>query len=142
VNEGNHLWELRNPIYHSAGLESLNLQIIHFRTYVDINYFYYLHMRDSFLKLCRVFLKHPVEYSVPTSQEAHDITATKINRLILCKETLAVRLFSARTIQTIQINSVDRMQCFSRLKLVQHVKLLSFKASLLSLHSFSGPILL
>jgi hypothetical protein len=33
---------------------------MHFQMYVDINYFYYIHMRNSFLKLCRVFLKHPV----------------------------------------------------------------------------------
>jgi hypothetical protein len=25
-----------------------------------MNCFYYLHMRNPFLKLCRVFLKHPV----------------------------------------------------------------------------------
>jgi hypothetical protein len=33
---------------------------MHFQTYVDMNCFCYLHMRNSFLKLCRVFLKHPV----------------------------------------------------------------------------------
>jgi hypothetical protein len=31
-----------------------------FSTYVDINYFYYLHMRNSFLKFRLVFLKHPM----------------------------------------------------------------------------------
>jgi hypothetical protein len=30
------------------------------RTYVHINYFDCLHVRNSFLNLCRVFLKHPV----------------------------------------------------------------------------------
>jgi hypothetical protein len=57
---GNHMRELRKSVYHSAVLESLNSETMHFRTYVDINYFYYLHMRNPFLKLCRVFLKHPV----------------------------------------------------------------------------------
>jgi hypothetical protein len=33
---------------------------MHLRTYVDINYFDCLHVRNSFLNLCRVFLKHPV----------------------------------------------------------------------------------
>jgi hypothetical protein len=36
-----------------------NSETMHFQTYVDINYFYYLHMRNSFLKLCHVFVKHP-----------------------------------------------------------------------------------
>jgi hypothetical protein len=31
------------------------MDALHFWSYVDINYFYYLHMRNSFLKLCRVF---------------------------------------------------------------------------------------
>jgi hypothetical protein len=31
---------------------------MHLRTYVDINYFDCLHVRNSFLNLCRVFLKH------------------------------------------------------------------------------------
>jgi hypothetical protein len=31
-----------------------------FWAYVNINYFYYLHMSNSFMKLCQVFLKHPV----------------------------------------------------------------------------------
>jgi hypothetical protein len=60
VNDGNHLWELQNSVYHSVVLESLNLETMHFWTYVDINHFYYLHMRKSFLKLCRIFFKHPV----------------------------------------------------------------------------------
>jgi hypothetical protein len=47
---------LRNSIYHSAVSELINSEIVHFRTYVHINY--YLRMRNSFLKLCRVFLKH------------------------------------------------------------------------------------
>jgi hypothetical protein len=29
-----------------------NSETMHFQTYVDINYFYYLHMKNSFLKLC------------------------------------------------------------------------------------------
>jgi hypothetical protein len=62
VNDGKHLRELRNSVYHSAVLESLNSETMHFRTNVDINYFYHLHMRNSFLKLWRVFLKHPVYY--------------------------------------------------------------------------------
>jgi hypothetical protein len=33
---------------------------MHLRTYVDINYFDCLHVRNSFLNLYRVFLKHPV----------------------------------------------------------------------------------
>jgi hypothetical protein len=37
---------------------------MHFRTYVGINYFYYLHMRNPFLKLCHVFFKHPVNASL------------------------------------------------------------------------------
>jgi hypothetical protein len=53
---GKHLQELRKSVYHSAVLESLNSETMHFRTYVDINCFYYLHMRNTFLKLCRVFL--------------------------------------------------------------------------------------
>jgi hypothetical protein len=57
---GNRLRELRKSVYHSAVLASLNSETMHFRTYVDINYFYYLHMRNPFLKLCRIFLKHPV----------------------------------------------------------------------------------
>jgi hypothetical protein len=57
---GNHLRELRMSVYQSAVLESLNSETMHFRTYVDINYFYYLHMRNPFLKLCLVFFKHPV----------------------------------------------------------------------------------
>jgi hypothetical protein len=60
VNDGNHLRELRNSVYHSAVLESLNSETMHFRTYVDINYFYYLHTRNTFLKLCLVFFKRPV----------------------------------------------------------------------------------
>jgi hypothetical protein len=52
--------ELRKSVYHSAVLESRNSETMHFRTYVDINYFYYLRMRNPFLKLCHVFFKHPV----------------------------------------------------------------------------------
>jgi hypothetical protein len=59
VNDENHLRELRNSVYHSAVLESLNSETMHFRTYVDINYSYYLHMRNSFLKFWCVFLKYP-----------------------------------------------------------------------------------
>jgi hypothetical protein len=33
---------------------------MHLRTCVDINYFDCLRVRNSFLNLCRVFLKHPV----------------------------------------------------------------------------------
>jgi hypothetical protein len=57
MNDRNHLWELKNSFYHWVGLESLNLETMHFWTYVDINYFYYLHARNSFLKLCCVFLE-------------------------------------------------------------------------------------
>jgi hypothetical protein len=53
---GNHLRKLRKSVYHSAVLESLNTETMHFRTYVGINYFYYLYIRNPFLKLCRVFL--------------------------------------------------------------------------------------
>jgi hypothetical protein len=60
MNDRNHLRELRNSVYHSAVLESLNSETVHFGTYIDINYFYYLHMRNSFLKLCHVFFKYPV----------------------------------------------------------------------------------
>jgi hypothetical protein len=49
VNGWNHLQELQNSVYHSAVLESLNSETMHFLTYVDINYFYYLHMMNSFL---------------------------------------------------------------------------------------------
>jgi hypothetical protein len=42
-----------------GGLESLNSENLHFWSYIDINHFY-LHMRNSFLKLCRVFLKQSV----------------------------------------------------------------------------------
>jgi hypothetical protein len=59
-DDGNHLRELRNSVSHSAFLESLNSETMHFRTYVDINYFDCLHVRNSFLNLCRVFFKHPV----------------------------------------------------------------------------------
>jgi hypothetical protein len=62
VNDGNHLRELRNLVYHSAVLGSLNSEIKHFWFYVDINYFCYLHTRNSFLKLCCVFFKHSVEW--------------------------------------------------------------------------------
>jgi hypothetical protein len=31
-------------------LESLNSETMHFWTYFDVNYFYYLHMKNSFLK--------------------------------------------------------------------------------------------
>jgi hypothetical protein len=63
VNDGNHLQELQNSVYHSAVLESLNTETIHFQTYVDVNYFYYLHMRTSFLKLYHVFFKHTVYFT-------------------------------------------------------------------------------
>jgi hypothetical protein len=33
-----------------------DLETMHFSTYVEVNYFYYLHMRNPFLKLCPVFL--------------------------------------------------------------------------------------
>jgi hypothetical protein len=60
VNDENHLRELRNYVYHSVVLENLNSETMHFQTYVDINYFYYLLTRNSFLKLCRVYFKHSV----------------------------------------------------------------------------------
>jgi hypothetical protein len=37
-----------------------NSETMHFRAYVDINYVYFLHMGNCFLKLRRVYLKHPV----------------------------------------------------------------------------------
>jgi hypothetical protein len=54
VDDGNHLRELTKFSLSFSGFR------MHFRTYVDINCFYYLHMRNSFLSLCRVFFKHPV----------------------------------------------------------------------------------
>jgi hypothetical protein len=55
-----HLLEIQNSVYRSAVLETLNSETMHFRTYVDIKYFYYLHVRNSFLTLCHVNLKHPI----------------------------------------------------------------------------------
>jgi hypothetical protein len=66
---GKHLRELRKSVYHSAVLESLNSENMHFRTYIDINYFYYLHMKNPFLKLCRVFLKNSVYPYPPGKME-------------------------------------------------------------------------
>jgi hypothetical protein len=37
-----------------------NSETMHFQTYVGINYFYYLDVRNSFLKSCHTFLKHCV----------------------------------------------------------------------------------
>jgi hypothetical protein len=59
-DDGNHLRELRNSVSHSAFLESLNSETVHIRTYVGIKYFDCLHVRNSFLNLCHVFLEHPV----------------------------------------------------------------------------------
>jgi hypothetical protein len=56
VNEGNHLQELQTSVYRSEVLGSLNSETMHFWTYIDINYFYYLCRRNSFLKLCHIFL--------------------------------------------------------------------------------------
>jgi hypothetical protein len=36
-NDGNRLRELRNSVYHSADLESLNSESMYFRTSVDKN---------------------------------------------------------------------------------------------------------
>jgi hypothetical protein len=47
-------FDLRNSDYHLAVFESLNSQTLHFRMYVDKNCFYYLHIRNSFMKLCPV----------------------------------------------------------------------------------------
>jgi hypothetical protein len=60
MNNRTHLWELQNSVYHSAVLEPLNLESVHFWTYVDINCFYKLYVRNLFLELCHVLLKHTV----------------------------------------------------------------------------------
>jgi hypothetical protein len=57
---GNHLRELRKSVYHSAILESLNSETMHFRTYADIKYFYYLHMRNPFVKVMPCIFETPV----------------------------------------------------------------------------------
>jgi hypothetical protein len=59
ANDRHNLRNLRNSVYYSSVLGSLNSEAMHFWTYVDIYYFYCLHMWNSFMKSCRVF-KHPV----------------------------------------------------------------------------------
>jgi hypothetical protein len=57
VNDGNHLQEFWNAVYHTAVLERLSSETMHFCTYVYINYFCYLRMRNSFMKSCVYFWK-------------------------------------------------------------------------------------
>jgi hypothetical protein len=42
---------------------------MHLKTYVDINYFYYLHMGNTFLKICHVFFKHFPHVQIVTFEE-------------------------------------------------------------------------
>jgi hypothetical protein len=57
---GNHLLESTKVTLSFSRFRKPNSETMHFRTYVDIDYFYYLHMRNPLLKLCSVFLKHSV----------------------------------------------------------------------------------
>jgi hypothetical protein len=43
-------------MWRAEAIDLNNSETMHLRIYVDVNYFYYLHMRKSFFKLCRTFL--------------------------------------------------------------------------------------
>jgi hypothetical protein len=47
--------------------ETLKTRKLHFRTWVATNYFYYLHTRNSFLKLCRVLTTLQKKVCSPSS---------------------------------------------------------------------------
>jgi hypothetical protein len=51
--------EFRYSLYHSAGLESLGSETMHFRTDVDVNYFYCLYVRN-FPEIMPCIFKYPV----------------------------------------------------------------------------------
>jgi hypothetical protein len=66
-------------------------------------------------------------------QKTHYVSATKINRSTLYRETL----FTARTVRNIQIHSVDRMQSFSMLKKVVHIVTIVLIRSVVSVYKIS-----
>lgn len=60
VNNRKHLRDLRNSLYHSAVLESLDLETMHSRTYVDIKLFLLSTYQGLIPEVLPCILKHPV----------------------------------------------------------------------------------
>jgi hypothetical protein len=71
---------------------------MHFRTHIDINYFYCLYTRNSFLKLCRVVLKHPV--LTVSSRDFFDVFYEVVKKHVerrVCPSVVKYRWLKRRT---------------------------------------------
>jgi hypothetical protein len=78
VNDEKHLWVLWNSVYHSVVVESLNSLSIHFRTYIDLNYFY------TYQELIPEVMLWLFEYPIHTHTHARTHTQCTECRLMGC----------------------------------------------------------